>query len=61
MVGVSGKRLLFAGWNTQFVWRPRFLFLGAYWYRVGNCWDLYLCLIPCVPFHVSWWYHDPEQ
>jgi hypothetical protein len=52
---------------TQFQLRAAFEFklqdcwIGAFWKRQGNCVDLWLCLLPCVPLHVSWWWHDPNQ
>lgn len=37
------------------------LWIGAFWKRIGNCVDVWVCLVPCVPIHVSWWWHDPAQ
>lgn len=42
-------------WNVQFVWRPRYVWLGAFWVRTGNCMDVYINFLPCVSLHVSWW------
>ena len=61
MIGASGQKLLFDGWRCGFEWKPQDLWIGAFWKRIGNCWDLWICFIPCVPLHVSWWMHDPEQ
>lgn len=61
MIGVSGRKLVFEGWHCEFEWSPRDLWIGAYWKRIGNAWDLWVCLVPCVPLHISWWYHDPDQ
>ncbi len=61
MIGASGKHLVFDGWRWQFEWQPQDLWVGAFWKRIGNCWDLWICALPCVPLHISWWYHDPEQ
>lgn len=61
MIGLSGKKLVFDGWNAQVLWEPRDLWIGVHWNRSGNCWDLYFCLVPCLPFHISWWYRDPGQ
>jgi hypothetical protein len=49
------------------------LWIGAYWKTrawirghdlVGNVVDLWICLIPCLPVHVSWvkgrWWLNPE-
>lgn len=37
-------------------WRLADLWIGALWKRRGNCIDLWLCLLPCLPFHLSWWW-----
>ncbi len=42
-------------WNAQFEWKPQDLWVGAFWKRDGNCVDLWLCFLPCVPLHISWW------
>jgi hypothetical protein len=44
------------GWRIRIEWKLRYLWIGAYWTRIGNCIDLWVCLIPCVPFHVLWWW-----
>ncbi len=61
MIGASGKRLIFEGWHWQFEFKPADLWIGLFWKRIGNAWDVWICFLPCVPLHVSWWYHDPEQ
>lgn len=32
------------------------LWIGAFWRQDGNCIDLWICLLPCLPLHVSWWW-----
>lgn len=59
--GVNGDKLIFQGWRWQFEFKLQDLWVGAFWKRLGNCWDLYICLLPCVPLHISWWFHDPAQ
>jgi len=44
------------GWHIGFEFKPRNLCIGAYWKRIGNCVDLWICLMPCVPLHISWWW-----
>lgn len=44
------------GWRAEFEWKPQDLWIGAYWKRVGHCVDLWVCFVPCVPLHVSWWW-----
>lgn len=49
-------------WNAQFEWKFQDFWIGAFWKRTGGSVDLWVCLIPCVPLHVSWWHRkDPEQ
>lgn len=57
----SGKPATEIGWHCQFEFKPQDLWVGAFWKRIGNCVDLWICLLPCVPLHISWWWHDPEQ
>lgn len=47
--------------RAAFEWKLQDLWVGAFWKRQGNCVDLWICFLPCVPLHVSWWWHDPEQ
>ena len=51
----------FDGWNCQLEWKPQDLWIGAFWKQQGHCVDLWLCILPCVPLHISWWWHDPDQ
>lgn len=37
------------------------LWIGAFWKRLGNCIDLWLCIVPCFPIHISWWWNDEKQ
>lgn len=43
-------------WNARLEWKLQDFWIGAFWKRTGNCVDLWVCLIPCVPLHVSWWW-----
>ncbi len=57
----SGLPAKFEGWRWQFEFYPQALWVGAHWIRVGNCVDAWICLLPCLSLHVSWWWHDPAQ
>jgi hypothetical protein len=46
----------FVGWHAQLEWKLQDFWIGAFWKRQGNCIDLWVCLLPCVPLHVSWWW-----
>ncbi len=43
------------GWTARFEFKLPDLWVGAFWKRSGNCVDLWVCLLPCVPLHVLWW------
>lgn len=42
-------------WNLQIEWKVKDFWIGAFWRRDGNCFDLWVCLLPCVPIHFSCW------
>jgi hypothetical protein len=44
------------GWNAEFELKPQDLWIGAFWGQQGNCIDVWICFIPCLPLHVSWWW-----
>lgn len=52
---------VFEFYNWQFEWKLQDFWIGAFWKRTGNTVDLWICLIPCVPLHVSWGWHDLRQ
>jgi len=49
-----GKRR--RGWSIAMEFKPQDLWVGAFWKRIGNCVDLWVCLLPMVPIHISWWW-----
>lgn len=61
MKGVEGDTLIFDGWHCAIEWKLQDLWVGVYWKRIGNAWDIWVCLLPCLPLHVSWWFRDPAQ
>ena len=44
---------------VRFEFKPQDLWVGAFWksraYAGGRSTDVWLCLVPMVPLHVSWW------
>lgn len=50
----------FEFYNAQFEWKLEDFWVGAFWKRTGGTIDLWLCLIPCVPLHVSWGWSQIE-
>lgn len=43
-------------WRCALEWKLQDFWIGAFWKRQGNCIDLWVCLLPCVPLHISWWW-----
>lgn len=49
-------------WNVQLELKLQDLWVGAFWKRTGGSVDVWVCLVPCVPLHISWWHaKDPVQ
>ena len=47
-------------WRVDLEWKPQDMWIGAYWKRLGNCVDCWVCLIPCVPIHICvYWSREP--
>lgn len=48
---------LLASWSIE--WKPQDLWVGAFWRKTKfdrhTGYDIWVCLIPCLPIHV-WWY-----
>lgn len=34
-------------------WKPQDLWIGAYWKATATRFDLWVCLLPCVPIHLA--------
>lgn len=45
-----------SGWRIGIEFKLQDLWVGVYWKRVGNSVDAWICLLPCLPIHVSWWW-----
>ena len=43
-------------WSYHIEWKPQDCWIGAFWRQDGCCVDLWLCVLPMVPLHVSWWW-----
>jgi hypothetical protein len=43
-------------WHIAIRFSPREFWIGLYWQRMGNFVDVWVCLLPMVPIHVSWWW-----
>ena len=57
----SGKPATDITFRANVEWKLQDMWIGAYWKRSGNCVDLWICFVPCVPLHVCWHWHDPDQ
>lgn len=58
---MKNRTTKFEFYNCQLEWKPEDLWVGAFWKRTGNTVDLWVCLLPCLPIHVSWGFHDLNQ
>ncbi len=53
----SPKKALYTGFSVKWEFAPRDLWLGLYWKKTHrwaldmDCFDVWLCLIPCFPIH----------
>lgn len=57
----SGKPAEDVTFRWAFEFKPQDLWIGVFWKRIGNCLDVWICFLPCVPLHLAWRWHDPEQ
>lgn len=39
----------------RFEFEPRDLWIGVYWTLAPNHWHVYVCFVPCLPFHIWGW------
>ena len=39
--------------KMQLQWEPRDLWVGLFWRRSDIAWHIYVCLLPCVPVHIT--------
>jgi hypothetical protein len=55
MLNVMARR-----WRVRVEWKLADLWIGAFWKDSGNTtFDLWVCLIPCLPIHVKTWLSCP--
>lgn len=59
--GPITQRLVLEAWYCRLEFKLSDLWIGAFWKTSGHCLDLWVCLLPCVPLHFCWMWHDPEQ
>lgn len=57
----SGKPATEVTWQCRFEFKLQDMWIGAFWKRIGNCVDVWICFLPCVPLHICCHWHDPDQ
>jgi hypothetical protein len=44
--------------SIRLEWVPRDLWVGCFWKTTDYSWetqiDLWICLLPCLPIHITW-------
>jgi hypothetical protein len=38
-------------WRARLEFKLADMWVGCYWVNHGGFWDIWLCLIPCLPIH----------
>jgi hypothetical protein len=59
--GPTAERLVFDFWSCRLEWKLADLWVGAFWKKSGHCLDVWVCLLPCIPLHLCFVWHDPLQ
>lgn len=59
--GEIANRLLLDNINLSVFFSKREAYIGARCEQFGHTVDLYICVIPCLPIHICFIYHDPHQ
>jgi hypothetical protein len=55
------NRLIFKGWRCRLEFKLADFWVGVFWKTVGHCLDVWICVVPCLPLHLCFIWHDPEQ
>ena len=40
-------------WDLQLEFKIEDLWIGAYWRQTNKKFDLWICLLPCIPIHLT--------
>ena len=54
LIGIPPMRIP-RQWYLCLEFKAEDAWIGAYWRRDGNCLDLWVCLLPMLPLHFSYW------
>lgn len=41
-------------------WKLEDLWVGVFWRKVGVTTDVWICLLPCIPLHLTFWREGPR-
>lgn len=47
--------------HVRLQWKPQDLWIGAYWKRVRYGVEVWVCLLPCLPLHLTFLYRECER
>lgn len=57
------SRMSLMGWHVRLEWKLEDLWIGVFWRRgkrgKASLFDVWVCLLPCLPIHISWWTLPP--
>ena len=53
LFGIGGGQHV--DWHVCLEFKIHDLWVGAFWKQDGRCIDVWLCLVPTLPIHISWW------
>lgn len=45
--------------NVSLKFEPRDLWIGVYWNRPYWGLEVYICIVPCLPIKLTWYYELP--
>ena len=54
LIGLPGMRIP-RHWYLCLEFKPQDCWIGAFWRRDGNCLDMWVCLLPMLTLHFSYW------
>lgn len=46
--------------HARFEWKLADFWVGVFWKRAATSTDIWICLLPCVPLHITISYSAPE-
>ena len=47
-------------WRITVEWKLADLWIGVFWKRSDYALDIWACLVPCLPIHLTWWWPQTE-